>query len=60
MEILSIDYELWKKKKKKKIILPLAGFEPATAKIKGKWSIHYTTNTALSLPIVHSIWTTVR
>ena len=28
MEILSIDYELWKKKiRKQKIILPMSGFE---------------------------------
>ena len=45
---------------KKKNILPLAGFEPATARIEGKWSIHYTTNTALSLPVVHSILSAVR
>ena len=51
MEYKKIKYKK-KKKSKKKIILTLAGFEPATARIKGKWTIFYTTNTAF-IPTFH-------
>ena len=59
MEYCHLIMKYEKKNAPKKIILTLMGFEPVITQIKGKRSIHYTTNTALSLLIVHSILTTI-